>query len=113
MSKNTRPKPAEVGEVRLGVLRGPRADGRWYWRARRKSMRDTVWTGWATRDEAMQAVAELVVPVRRLRHHAADHAAAWRRTLTDHEQFWTVARVEVADEGARVVAVDALDPAPP
>ncbi|MCA9547451.1 MAG: hypothetical protein KC613_23770, partial [Myxococcales bacterium] len=40
-------------------------------------------------------------------------AAAWRRTLTDHEQFWTVARVEVADEGARVVAVDALDPAPP
>ncbi|MCB9795334.1 MAG: tyrosine-type recombinase/integrase [Alphaproteobacteria bacterium] len=60
MSKHTRPKPAEVGEVRLGVLRGPQADGRWYWRARRKSLRDTVWTGWATRDEAMQAVAELV-----------------------------------------------------
>ncbi|MCB9793187.1 MAG: site-specific integrase [Alphaproteobacteria bacterium] len=60
MNKSTRPKPAEVGEVRLTVTRGPRCDGRWYWRARRKALRDTLWTGWATRDEAMQAVAELV-----------------------------------------------------
>lgn len=61
MARSTkRPKPAEVGPVRLTVVRGPRTDGRWYWRARRKSERDTVWTGWATRDEAMAAVAQEV-----------------------------------------------------
>lgn len=56
----TRPKPAEVGVVRLTVVRGPREDGRYYWRGRRKAERDTIWTGWATREEAMAEVAKLV-----------------------------------------------------
>ena len=59
MQKN-RPKPAEVGPVRLTVVRGPNAQGKWYFRGRRKQERDVVWTGWATRDEAQVAVAALV-----------------------------------------------------
>ncbi len=62
MAKSKRPKAAEVGPVRLTIMasRGSRDGDRWYWRARRKGERDTVWTGWATRDEAMAAVARLV-----------------------------------------------------
>ncbi|MCB9764982.1 MAG: tyrosine-type recombinase/integrase [Alphaproteobacteria bacterium] len=61
MNKPIRPKPAEIGDVRISVVRGPRHDGRWYWRGRRKGRRDTLWTGWATRREAMAVVATLVV----------------------------------------------------
>ncbi|MCB9765240.1 MAG: tyrosine-type recombinase/integrase [Alphaproteobacteria bacterium] len=60
MNKPIRPKPAEIGDVRISVVRGPRHDGKWYWRGRRKGRRDTLWTGWATRREAMAAVARLV-----------------------------------------------------
>ena len=61
-TKTAKPKPAEVGPVRLTVMasRGSKDRGRWYWRGRRKAERDTIWTGWATRDEAMAAVAKLV-----------------------------------------------------
>jgi len=61
-AKTAKPKPAEVGPVRLTVMasRGSKDHGRWYWRGRRKAERDTIWTGWATRDEAMAAVAKLV-----------------------------------------------------
>ncbi|MFH1468530.1 MAG: tyrosine-type recombinase/integrase [Pseudomonadota bacterium] len=61
MARNKpKPKPAEVGPVRVTAMRGPREDARYYWRGRRKVERDTVWTGWATREEAMAAVARLV-----------------------------------------------------
>lgn len=56
---NSRPKPAEVSGMRITVVCGPK-DGRWYWRGRRKGQRDTVWTGGATRNEAMAEVARLV-----------------------------------------------------
>lgn len=63
VSKVRRPKPAELGPARLTAVRGPHSDGsgRWYWRARTKGTdQRTVWTGWATRDAAMSAVAALV-----------------------------------------------------
>ena len=58
--QHKRPKKAEVGGIRLSVVRGPRADRRWYWRGRRKGIRDTVMAGWYSRDEAMAAAAHLV-----------------------------------------------------
>ncbi len=58
--QHKRPKKAEVGDIRLSVVRGPRADRRWYWRGRRKGIRDTVMSGWYSRDEAMAAAAHLV-----------------------------------------------------
>jgi integrase len=63
MAKNTRPKPIEIGPVRASPMdRCREQDGvvRWYWRARRKGVRDLVWAGWATRDEAQHILADRV-----------------------------------------------------
>lgn len=62
-----RPKPIAVGKVRVRVHSGPRKDGRWRWRAdrpagfrlvegRRVDVREPIWSGWATPDEAEAAV---------------------------------------------------------
>lgn len=56
----SRPKPIHLGEVRASAIRGPRKDGRWYWRARRRGARDTLGTWWATPEEAALEVAGLV-----------------------------------------------------
>ena len=48
MSAPSRPKPFTVGGLSYGVVRGPNAEGAWYWRARRADG-TTAWTGWATR----------------------------------------------------------------
>lgn len=61
MSRMSRPAPVDLSELSLSAIRGPRADGRWYWRARRSSTRETLWTGWATREEATRQGAELLV----------------------------------------------------
>ena len=53
-----RPSPAEIGGLHLSVLRGPNDDGLWYWRAR-DAERKTVWTGWASRADAIRALREL------------------------------------------------------
>jgi len=52
-----RPAPRRVGAYSLSVVRGPRADGRWYWRARHAQ--DVLWTGWATAAEAEREVIAL------------------------------------------------------
>ena len=56
-----RPRPVEAAQLRASISRGPRdSDGRFYWRARLKGGdRDTVWTGWATRDEALAQLGRL------------------------------------------------------
>ena len=56
-----RPSPAEIGGLHLSVLRGPNDDGLWYWRAR-DAERKTVWTGWASRADAIRALRELAIP---------------------------------------------------
>lgn len=56
--KRGRPKPFAVGEVRVRVVRGPR-QGRWYWRAEDHKTRATVWTGWAKKSEAIEAVSAI------------------------------------------------------
>lgn len=52
-----------VGRYRARAVRGPRTDGRWYWRAEwyDGGASGTAWTGWATRDEVAVAVARLLV----------------------------------------------------
>ena len=52
MSTPSRPKPFTIGGLSYGVVRGPNADGAWYWRARRADG-TTAWTGWATRAEVI------------------------------------------------------------
>jgi len=63
----------EVGTVRGTVdkKRGIK-DGRLYWRGRMKGgTRKLVWSGWATRDEAMRAVAALVASGQPLSNRSA------------------------------------------
>ena len=55
----TRPDPIEIRDHHLTVVRGPREDGRWYWRAR-NAARETVWTGWGTPAEARAALRQLL-----------------------------------------------------
>jgi integrase len=53
------PSAFEVSPARVRVKRGPRADGRWYWRADRPDGhggRIDVWTGWGTKEEAAEAI---------------------------------------------------------
>lgn len=58
----TRPHPFAVGPVKARIVRGPRADGRWYWRAGiyRDGTERTVWTGWALPEEAVRLLAAKV-----------------------------------------------------
>lgn len=57
-----RPSPRSSGPLRYRVVRGPRADGRWYWRASRygAGVEETVWCGWGTVEEVDLVVAGLV-----------------------------------------------------
>jgi integrase len=55
-----RPRPFAVGRVRVRVIRGPNADGLWYWRAEVHESRRTVWTGWSSAADAERTVAGLV-----------------------------------------------------
>lgn len=54
-----RPAAIDLGDLHLSIVRGPNAEGRWYWRAR-DADRATVWTGWATRDEAAREGAAIL-----------------------------------------------------
>lgn len=54
-----RPSPFEVSPARVRIKRGPREDGRWYWRADRPDGhggRIDVWQGWGTKEEAADEV---------------------------------------------------------
>jgi integrase len=54
-----RPAAIDLGVLHVSIVRGPNAEGRWYWRAR-DADRATVWTGWATRDEAAREGAAVL-----------------------------------------------------
>ena len=63
MAKPKRPSPFQVDHVRVRIHSGPRADGRWRWRADKAdghNGRINVWSGWATREEAGQIVRDLL-----------------------------------------------------
>ena len=53
-----RPEPADVGGLHLSIVRGPDAEGLWYWRAR-DAERKVAWTGWASRADAIRIVRKL------------------------------------------------------
>ena len=61
MSKS-RPTPVGLPGIRARVVRGPREDGRWYWRIERSSTADksVLECVWATSAEASKRVAELL-----------------------------------------------------
>jgi hypothetical protein len=63
MTTHTRPKPIEIGPLRASPTdryREERGVFRWYWRARRKGVRDLLWSGWATREQTQVILADKV-----------------------------------------------------
>ncbi len=57
-----KPNPVIVDPLHARPIRGPRSDGRWYWRARRfvAGVEDTPWVGWASREEVQRTLAGIV-----------------------------------------------------
>ena len=61
-----KPRPLKLDNTTARAIRGPHKDGsdRWYWRAdlylSGERRRETLWTGWATRDDARQEVSSLL-----------------------------------------------------
>lgn len=83
--KKGRPKPFAVGDIRARVIRGPKA-ALWYWRAERHFDRRTVWTGWASRADAIDEVSRLVAAGLPERHDAGPGNQV--RTVTDLMRAW-------------------------
>jgi integrase len=76
-----RPAAIDLGDLHVSIVRGPNAEGRWYWRAR-DADRATVWTGWATRDEAAREGAAILArpqpsPAQHGLKTVAELIAAW------------------------------------
>ena len=88
-----RPKPFQVGPVRVRAIRGPRDDGSWYFRAERyrDNTSETVWTGWATVERVTRILAGLVADDR------LDEALASRGehldTVKDLLEVWLAGQV--------------------
>lgn len=91
-----RPAPVKCAHVRLSVVRGPDADGRWYWRARVSSggERSMPWSGWATVEEAEVKAGALAQP------SAAPPPDPTVRTLSDLMETWTGHQRQREKDGA-------------
>jgi integrase len=98
-----KPSAVTVGPLHARAVRGPRADGRWYWRARRyvDGNEDSPWVGWATRDELQRILAGLI---------ASDVLDAPRsdfedvKTVRDLLECWVASREAREDLAAGTVA---------
>lgn len=85
-----KPKPIKLDTVTARAVRGPHRDGsgRWYWRADNyigEGKRETVWTGWATREESRQEVSRLLAAqdVREAARADRDARTGSIQTVTD------------------------------
>lgn len=84
-----RPPPQRLGSVSARVIRGPRADGRWYWRAEwTRSVGEgasrSLWSGWATEPEVQVEVARLLAGGQD-RPRQVEEALAWSGLRTVDE----------------------------
>jgi integrase/recombinase XerC len=73
-----RPSPLRLRGLSYSVVRGPNAEGDWYWRARDAEDR-TVWTGWSSRAALLQS-APGEVPEPPSFRTVADLIAQWMET---------------------------------
>lgn len=75
MTTPKRPSPLRLRGLSYSVVRGPNADGDWYWRARDAEDR-TVWTGWSSRAALLQSAPGEIPEPPSLRT-VADLVAQW------------------------------------
>jgi integrase len=97
-----RPKLIVMGAIRSRVVRGPRADGRWYWRAEvyESCASTTVWTGWATPAEMPALLAPLAAQPNAARPETRPRLVEVR-TIQDLLEHWVTAQAERGDLKAR------------
>lgn len=97
-----RPAGVTVGHLCARPVRGPRADGRWYWRCEHRADggRETIWAGWGTRAEATQALARVVVGV------AEPRASGEVVTVRDLLEIHAGARAERPDLSPRTIRAE-------
>lgn len=90
-----RPKLIVMGAIRSRVVRGPRADGRWYWRAEvyDSGASTTVWTGWATPAE----MPALLAPLAARPDGARPRLLTNVKTVQDLLEHWCTAQSERPD----------------
>jgi integrase len=98
-----RPEVLAVGRTRARAIRGPREDGRWYWRAERLEgdTRSTVWTGWGTESEVERELAHQIAQAHETR--GADPSEV--RTVFDLLDVWVAANKDRTDVKERTKVV--------
>lgn len=93
-----RPKPVHAGRVHARVIRGPREDGRWYWRGETRidGKKHTVWTDWALPEEAEREIAAIVADGRQKapRRNSDDIV-----TIQDLMECWQGSRDDLVEAG--------------
>lgn len=98
MPASKKPAIVIVEPVRARAIRGPREDGRWYWRAEvyqgEHTGSRTLWTGWAHREEVSPELVRLIA------EHGLDKRDEQDQpieTLKDLLEVWLGAQEERAD----------------
>jgi integrase len=93
-----RPPVIVVGKLRARVIRGPRADGAWYWRGEvhEDGGHRTVWTGWGDRDGVSDHLVALVAGGGLHRESSAAESTEIR-TVRDLLECWLGAQLERSD----------------
>lgn len=86
---SSKPKPQRLGSVSARAIRGPREDGRWYWRAEwtravGEGASRSLWSGWATEHEAQVEVARLLAAGQD-RPRQVEETSAWTGLRTVDE----------------------------
>jgi integrase len=86
--KPRKPSNFTMDPVTAYARRGPK-DGRWYWQAIRREAgkQITVWTGWATRDDARRTLAALVAEAG-IPQASAARSTASMSTIRELLEYW-------------------------
>lgn len=103
-----KPKNFSMGSIRVRSIRGPKQGNQWYWRAERYEGggSQTVWTGWATRDDVEKRIASLVAAgaVDEPRQRQADRV----ETVLDLMEYYvgaTEARMDISTNTKSIARV--------
>ena len=101
-----RPKPIHADPLTARVARGPRPDGRWYWRADRAVRggdRETIWCGWGTVEEIQRRLGASVASGETHRPAPAPRTSS-APTVRDLLEVWCGGQQQRADLSPQSVA---------
>jgi hypothetical protein len=108
MTTPKRPSPLRLRGLSYSVVRGPNAEGDWYWRARDAEDR-TVWTGWSSRAALLQSAPGEAPEPPTLRT-VADLIAQWMEARERDPQLKPETLVSYATRAKGVLAAVGDEP---